>query len=253
MKWKTKISIYPFAILGIVLVLLCSCKKSSEENNNPIPGDGTIFNPGLTYGSMTDNEGNVYKTIIIGTQTWMAENLKTTKFNDGTSIPLLRNCNNWWDNIQTNPCYCWYMDDSIKYKNTYGALYNWYAVNTGKLPAAGWHIPTEADFDTLITFLGGEYIAGGKLKSAGSLDKGTGIWYQPNEGANNSSGFSGVPGGERYVIDNNMGGSGNWWMIIESSNPDVVGYFNLSSAYARGQLLRTFHKATGYSVRCIKG
>jgi len=124
MKQKTRIWIYFLISLAALLFLTGSCKKSNDE----IPGDGTPYNPNLTCGTLKDIDGNVYKTIKVGTQIWMAENLKTTKFNDGTSIPLLRNSNNWWDAIQSNPSYCWFMDDSIKYNSVYGALYNWFAV-----------------------------------------------------------------------------------------------------------------------------
>ena len=134
----------------------------------------------------------------------MQQNLKTTSYNDGTAIPLVTDLNIWY--ILGTPGYCWY-NDSIQYKNLYGALYNWYTVNTGKLCPTGWHIPTYIEWDTLMNYLGGLNIAGGALKST------TG-WNSPNIGATNSSGFTALPGG---IIDQNDGGFGEkgivgfWW------------------------------------------
>ena len=116
-------------------------------------------------------------------------NLKTTKYNDGTSIPNVTNDTSW-SNLTTG-AYCWYNND-VSYKNPYGALYNWYAVNTGKLAPKGWHVPSDAEWTTLITYLGGESIAGGKLKEAGTTH-----WLSPNTEATNSTGFSALPGGRR--------------------------------------------------------
>jgi len=122
-----------------------SCKK--KDNNNPTPS------------TVTDIDGNVYHIVAIGTQVWMAENLKTTKYNDGTFIPLVTD-STAWGNLST-PGYCWYNNDAATYKNTYGALYNWFTVNTGKLSPKGWHIPSDTEWETLITYLGGESLAGG--------------------------------------------------------------------------------------------
>ena len=138
---------------------------------------------------VTDIDGNVYQTVTIGTQVWMVENLKTTRYIDGTAIPLDTNSSTWGG--LTTPGYCWYNDSAI-YGNTYGALYNWYAVNTGKLAPAGWHVPTDSEWTVLTTYLGGETVAGGKLK-----DTGTTYWQSPNTGATNASGFLALPGGFR--------------------------------------------------------
>jgi uncharacterized protein (TIGR02145 family) len=152
-----------------------------------------IFNPDCTYGSMTDIDSNVYKTIEIGSQIWMAENLKTSKYNDGTSIPLVEDYN--WRNLNT-PGYCWYNNDAVKYKNLCGAIYNWFTISTGKLAPAGWHVPSEEEWATLITYLGGEQVAGGKMKESGITH-----WSIPNESATNESGFTALPSGERYYSD----------------------------------------------------
>ena len=140
-------------------------------------------------GTVTDVDGNVYNTVTIGTQCWLQENLKTTKYKDGTSIPLVTD-NSAWGSLST-PGYCWYNNDDT-YKNTYGALYNYYTVLTNNLCPSGWHVATEREWSTLVTYLGGASIAGGKLKESGTTH-----WVTPNTGANNETGFIALPGGRR--------------------------------------------------------
>ncbi len=150
-----------------------------------------IFNPDLTYGSVSDIDGNIYKTIQIGTQTWMAENLKTTKFNDGT--PLVNVTDNFeWEN-STDDGYCWYNNDASSYKTTYGALYNWNAViDNRNLCPAGWHVPTTPEWYTLKTYLGGESVVGDQVKESGTTH-----WVGSNSGSN-ETGFTALPG--RYPV-----------------------------------------------------
>ena len=119
------------------------------------------FNPDLTYDSIYDSEGNKYRTVQIGTQTWMAENLRSTKLNDGTDIPFVPDVTLW--SSLTTPGYCWFNNDSVGY----GALYNWYTANTGKLCPEGWHVPGDEEWTILTDYLGGKSVAGGKLKEAG--------------------------------------------------------------------------------------
>jgi uncharacterized protein (TIGR02145 family) len=191
-----------------------------------------------------DLDGNTYKMIKIGNQTWMAENLKTTKFSDGTTIPLVID-NAAWLGLNT-PAYCWYDNDST-YKKTYGALYNGYTVNTGKLCPTGWHISSDAEWSALITYLGGDNIAGGKLK-----EKGTIHWSGPNPEATNESGFTALPGGSRYsngfyfTIKN----LGYWWTSIEGKT--LNGWYR--SIYNRNSVVsRNYYDLTnGFSVRCVK-
>jgi uncharacterized protein (TIGR02145 family) len=137
--------------------------------------------------NVTDIEGNDYTTVTIGTQTWMGENLKTTKLTDGESIPKITE-NAAWPNLAT-PAYCWYNNDETAHKKIYGALYNWYTVNTGKLCPTGWHIPSDDEWKTMIAFLGGAE-AGNKLQEVGTTH-----WTTQNEGATNKSGFTALPGG----------------------------------------------------------
>jgi uncharacterized protein (TIGR02145 family) len=155
-------------------------------------------------GTVTDVDGNVYQTIGIGSQIWVAENLKTTKFNDGTSIPLVTDNTAW--SLLFSPAYCWYNNDELSNKNTYGALYNWYTVGTGKLCPSGWHIPGDTEWTVIEIFLGGPEVAGGKMKIPG-----TKYWKSPNAGATNSSGFTSLPGGLRgsdgsfdYIRESNL-------------------------------------------------
>ncbi|MFZ4572381.1 MAG: fibrobacter succinogenes major paralogous domain-containing protein [Bacteroidales bacterium] len=131
------------------LLILSSCSKNTDGNPAPIPG------------TTTDVDGNLYHSVTIGTQVWMDENLKTTKYNDGSSIPLVTDSIAWIN--MTTPGYCWYHNNAAAYKNTYGALYNWYAVNTGKLAPTGWHVPTDAEWTILVAYLGGELLAGGRI------------------------------------------------------------------------------------------
>ena len=160
--------------MGAFILLISSC-----SNNN-------IVNPAPTPLTATDIDGNVYHTVTIGTQIWMVENLKTTRYNDGSPIPFVTDSSSW-SNL-TTPGYCWYNNDTTN-KNTYGALYNWFAVNTGKLAPTGWHVPTDDEWTTLTTYLGGESIAGGKLKETGTTH-----WRTPNAGATNEIGFTASSG-----------------------------------------------------------
>jgi uncharacterized protein (TIGR02145 family) len=138
---------------------------------------------------VTDVEGNVYKTIKIGDQVWMAENLKTTNSNDGADIPNVAG-NSAWGSL-TTPAYRWFKND-VTNRETYGALYNLYTFDTDKLATKGWHIPTIAERETLAKTLGGEAIAGGKMK-----EKGTAHWFSPNTGATNESGFNAISSSTR--------------------------------------------------------
>lgn len=209
---------------------------------------------GTAYGNefhfltpVIDSEGNVYKTIIIGEQVWMAENLKATRFRDTNRIPNVTDNFSWLNT--TSPGYCWYGNDETSYKKLYGALYNWFAVNTGKLCPAGWHVPSEEEWLILTNYLGGEDLASGRLKEQGLLH-----WKSPNLGATNDYGFSALPGGFRTGLNTGsfraMGYIGWWWSQTES---DISWARNRTIAFdaaeiAKGKAL----KRNGYSVRCVK-
>jgi uncharacterized protein (TIGR02145 family) len=234
MKNKTQVWIYLLAVMGVLLQLTNSCSKSSD-NSNPTPPPITV----------TDIDGNVYHPITIGTQVWLVENLKTTRYNDGTPIPLVTD-STAWSNL-TTPGYCWYNNDAAN-KNTYGALYNWFTVNTGILAPTGWHVPTDTEWTTLTTYLGGESIAGGKLKETGSTH-----WRSPNAGATNESGFTALPGGHRDINGafSAIGDDGYWWSVTEYGSTGKVWYRNMNYNYA-GVVRVSNNKINGHSVRCVK-
>lgn len=214
---------------------------------------GTGYGTQLSFttpDTITDADGNVYNTVIIGTQVWTAENLKTTKYNDGSNIPLVTD-NTSWGNL-TTPGYCWYNNDAANHKNVYGALYNWYAVNTGKLCPAGWHVPSDTEWTTLTDYLGGESIAGGKLKSTGTIEDGTGLWHRPNPGATNETGFTAVPGGYRYVDGTfcNIGSDGQWWSSTATFSTDALCRFMLCNNNSVSSFY--YNKKKGNSVRCVR-
>jgi uncharacterized protein (TIGR02145 family) len=203
-----------------------------------------LFNPNLTYGTLTDNDSNSYKTIIIGTQTWMAENLKVTHYRNGDSIPNITDYLTW-DNLITG-AYC---DLDFKTYNsiTYGRYYNFYAIadNRNVCPV-GWHVPTDDEWTTLITYLGGETIAGGRLKETG-----TSHWSNPNTGATNESGFTALPAGElRASSFFDESARGVWWSSTSTSIDRALSHEvtnDSSIEYSFG-----WYKSSGYSVRCVK-
>jgi uncharacterized protein (TIGR02145 family) len=201
---------------------------------------GTAYGNQIVFTtSIEDNEGNIYYTIKIGTQVWMAENIKATKYNDGTDIPLVTD-NYLWAAL-TTPAYCWYNND-LTNKNIYGALYNWFTVNTGKLCPSGWHIPTHVEWGMLATYVGVS-LAGGKLKEAGLSH-----WQSPNSDGTNESGFTALPGGYRFNDDGtfyDLGYTGSWWSSFEGVSYQM--YYNRNDLYWFWAI-----KAYGFSVRCLK-
>jgi len=211
-----------------ILILGASCLISCEKKGSGLPVDG---------------DGNEYDTVVIGTQVWLKENLKTTKFITDVSLKLVTD-NSQWDQ-ESNPGYCWY-DNKSGYKDTYGALYNWRAVSIKTLCPEGWHISTIEEWETLINYLGGEEVAGGKLKEAGFTH-----WGNSNTGATNETGFTALPGGNRNWDGtfSSVGNSGVWFAF----SPIYNGYalFHINSQYTEISNLR-IPKEGGFSVRCVK-
>jgi len=198
-----------------------------------------------------DDDGNNYSVVTIGTQTWMAENLKTTKYNDGTAIPLVTD-NTAWVGMNTG-AWC---DNYNSSGTEYGHLYNWYAVSDGRnIAPVGWHVPTDAEWTTLTTYLGGESVAGGKLKETGTLnwEAGTGNWASPNTAATNETGFSALPDGTRLYYNGMFSGVsyyGQWW---SSTPPSTNNAWSRSMSNDTGNVIRnTGNRATGFSVRCVR-
>jgi uncharacterized protein (TIGR02145 family) len=233
MKTKNRFLFYTLIATGLILIMTNSCKKD-------------VYNPPY----MTDQDGNVYTSVTIGTQEWMVENLKTTKYNDGTPILLVTGRAAW---KRFTPGYSWYDNDKTTYKATYGALYNWYAVdsasNGGKnVCPVGWHVPSYVEWSTLTTYMGGDSVAGGKLKETG-----TAHWLYPNTGATNETGFTAFPGGLRSDDGsfNLIGSEGYWW--CETDYSPVYAYFRdllYFSGYAPD--FGDLNKFHGLSVRCLR-
>lgn len=194
---------------------------------------------------VNDIDGNTYNSVKIGNQIWMAENLKTTKYKNGTSIPNVTN-NEEWGRLST-PAYCWYNNDAPTNKANYGAMYNWYTVSTGNLCPAGWHVPSYVQWTTLTTYLGGIIGAGGKLKEAGTTH-----WDSPNTGAINETGFTALPGGSCNISwFANIRGYGHWWSSTEGGTYNA-GALYMSYLTSDVTISYNGYKYGGFSVRCLK-
>ncbi len=203
--------------------------------------------------SMADIENNIYRVVRIGTQIWMAENLRTTKDTDNNDIANVTD-NTAWSTL-TTPAYCWYANN-IGYKSTYGALYNWITVNTGKLCPTGWHVPTDDEYKTLEQYLGMASadldVWGWRGTDQGSQLKSASGWASGENGTN-SSGFSALPGGYRYAADGGFNSLGNlaYWWTASLSSPDIAWYRRLD-----GPNNNVYRAATsvrgGKFIRCVK-
>ncbi len=184
-------------------------------------------------------------TIQIGTQQWMSKNLDVAFYRNGDPIPQVTD-SAAWEGLTTG-AWCYYNNDPIQ-GNKYGKLYNWYAVNDPRgLAPQGWHIPSDAEWTTLETTLGGLSVAGGRMKEPGTVN-----WKSPNAGADNISGFAGLPGGYRgfYAEYVDVGTHGGWWSSTQSSFSEVWFRIIYSSVGSVGRL--TFPKRLGLSVRCLR-
>jgi len=244
---------------GVTISELLAAGVTILELFNANIGVGTMEQNGVTeqalidaglIGTLTDIEGNEYKWVKIGTQVWMAENLKTTKYNDNTDIPLVT-VNTTWASSNTS-AYCWYNNDEAVNKDTYGALYNWWVVNTEingnkNVCPAGWHVPTAAEWTTLTDFLGGNNVAGGKLKEIG-LDH----WFYSGGYVTNESAFTALPGGFRYSSGQffDIRFYGYWWEAQTTTN--INPYFWLMQTSSPGIYRQINNPTNGRSVRCLK-
>jgi len=211
-----------------------------------------IFNSSLTYGSVTDIDGNVYKTIPIGSQIWMAENLKTTRYNDGSAIPLIENDQSW--EAARTPAYSWYGNDPSTYKDVLGAFYNFYAVNTGKLCPTGWRVPTIPDYQALVAILP-PTDPGIVLKETTNTH-----WLTSPNPATNSTGFTAVPAGYRVTstggISPTAWGEAYWWTSTPITDLGLTtpnrGYVYVLTRYNDGFGGQSDLQYFGHSVRCIQ-
>lgn len=201
--------------------------------------------------TVKDIDGNIYKTLIAGNQVWMAENLRTTRLNDGTEIPLATSEGNEWANntvsASTSTLFSWPWDSSSVYKASYGAFYNGYVIKSGKICPKGWHVPTDAEWTSLTTYLGGENVAGGKMKAKGGK-----YWQTPNNDATNEIEFDARAGGSITDNGSNLDFRFNscWWSSTSDKSQYLwVRIINLNA----GMIIRsasTLH--TGNQVRCLK-
>ena len=207
-------------------------------------GSTMSFTTIATTGTVTDIDGNTYQTVKIGEQWWMAENLKVTHYRNGDAIPNVTNDTTWSD--LTTSAYCNYNNNSSN-ATTYGRFYNWYAVNDSRnIAPTGWHVPSDAEWQTLVDYLGGD--AGGKMKETGTTH-----WNSPNTGATNESGFTALPGGCRRYS------SGSF-----SSMRSTASFWSSTEYYTYGACVRTlscsysyvarycYYERNGYSVRCVR-
>ncbi len=257
MNIKLKIYwVYPLLIMVFLFQISFSFPKNDKKKVKN--RDTTI----TATSTVTDIDGYVYNTIKIGTQIWMKENLKVTKYNDSTPIPQVKD-GTAWNNLST-PGDCWYNNDKATYDATYGALYNWYAVNTNKLCPAGWHIPSDAEWTILENYLiennfnyDGATMGNNYAKSLAATTNWisyTGIGTVGNTDYStkrDSTGFTALPGGLRYMsgMFGYIGSFGYWWSSTEfyKSTAWIRAMYCYESAVYRNN----YYKQSCFSVRCV--
>ncbi len=248
--------IFGLMIFGIICMLYSGCKKDDE---NPIDLMNNMtyinFNQNLIYGTMTDQEGNVYKTIKIDDQIWMAENLRTTKYRNGDHITQVKSNEAWLKS--TTEAYCNYNNTkSLDTIATFGRLYNYYAVTDSRnIAPEGWHVPTDSDWNTLISYLGdgslekGDTIAGAYLKEAGNSN--WAVYTNANPVVDNRSGFTAIPAGWRALDGFGQTVNAMFWIYPEFENTvwirSLINGFPIVPKTTYNNLVNL-----GLSIRCIK-
>jgi uncharacterized protein (TIGR02145 family) len=243
-------------ILFILVFIGCTKEKSK-------PIDKSIsFNKDHTYGSVCDIDGNTYKTIKIGSQTWMAENLRTSRYQNGDIIPNIKEVKDWAKTNQGAYCYMneWFYEIDSTSKKIYGALYNWYAVSDLRnIAPVGWHVSTDEDWQKMESYLGlpdsellYEYGARGESSNIGSKlkESGTIHWPSPNSDATNESGFTALPSSARDSSGIGLGHDAAFWTT--SLNYFKVPYIRSLFRNDRGIVRGYENKSNGLSVRCVK-
>jgi uncharacterized protein (TIGR02145 family) len=218
------------SLLTISFLILNSCSDSNSPNNDSIT-------------SVKDIDGNSYQVIQICNSTWLKSNLTVSKYRNGDVIPQVSDPTQWAS--LTTGAWCYYSNDTAN-GPIYGKLYNWYAITDSRgLAPIGWHVPSDLEFTTLSNCLGGESIAGGKMKA-------TTLWDSPNTGASNSSGFTSLPGGVRYANGTFQfkGYSSNYW----TSTPNNTTVFFRNNVSVNEILYKGTdgNKNSALSVRCLK-
>ncbi len=233
------------SIMGLTGNILYYVRAYATNSAGTGYGNEVSFTTLSSSGTVTDIDGNIYQAVTIGTQVWMAENLKVTHFRNGDTIPNVTNNTTWYD--LTTGAYCSYNNDT-GFVGTYGLLYNWYAIDDNRnIAPAGWHVPSDAEWQTLVDHLGGSGVAGGKMKDTGTMN-----WQSPNTGATNESGFSALPGGFRGYSGNYYytGSNAAFWSDTEY---DRYGAWYRYLYYDYSGVDRYYYgKQSGFSVRCVK-
>ena len=242
----------------------CRIKAVNVGGTTYSPNDITFTTTQTTNTTVTDIDGNIYPTVNIGNQTWMAEDLRVTHYPNGDAIPHIID-NTEWANLaddNTSDAYCFYNNDNITGAGSWGALYTWAAamsdnaVSSSTNPSGvqgvcpdGWHLPSDAEWTELTDYLGGTSVAGGKMKETGTTH-----WNSPNTGATNESGFSALPGGYRYYYGTgafyNAGYLGGWWSATESSGTNA--WLRYLYYYDAEATRYSNDKSFGFSVRCVR-
>jgi uncharacterized protein (TIGR02145 family) len=248
---------FSFLLEGLNQTTEYYTKAYATNNYGTLFGSEIKFTTGLSpsFESVSDIEGNKYKCIKIGNQLWMAENLKTRKFNDETPISLIID-NNTWGNYPLSSKFSWYNNDSASYNNLYGILYNGAAVSSGKLCPVGWHVPSDDEWTTLEMYLGMSekqaVVENTRGTDEGLQMKTTSGWLEQGNGYNTSN-FSGLPGGTRVPLGSfgDAGKVGIWWS--STKDPQLNFLWCRSLLYNATGVSRTdVSMQSGCNVRCIK-
>jgi len=211
-----------------------------------------IDNGSCVYDGVMDIEGNIYTTVIIGSQEWMAENLRVTQYRNGNSIPNVVEVSEW--SLLNSGGYCYLNNDSLNI-DVYGNFYNWGAViDENEICPEDWHIPSDDEWQILVDYLGGDDIAGGSLKSTGSIENGDGLWFEPNVGATNESGFTSLPAGYRYFDGlYYLEGEGSYfWSSTERFNRGMAWGRTLINTYTWVSHYSFGYPGNGASIRCVR-
>jgi uncharacterized protein (TIGR02145 family) len=246
-----KLSIILVVCLVSTTILFTVCDEKDPDRTAPALNGFS----GET-GTVTDIDGNVYKTVKNGDQWWLAENLKVTHYRNGDPIPNITDQNEW-SNLTTG-AYCEYNNDP-SHVEIYGRLYNWYAVNDGRnIAPVGWHVPSDEEWKLVMLFGMSRSEAddteyrgtdeGGKMKETGTTH-----WKSPNSGATNESGLSALPGGYRHLTTSNYVSLGHFAYFWSSTEYNSGSAWFRTLDYDHSGVTRSYsHNQGGFSVRCVR-
>jgi uncharacterized protein (TIGR02145 family) len=240
----------------LCIIILIPMATAFATECGDVNGSGTVNILDVTYlisylykhgpapecGTVTDIDGNIYETVKIGSQVWMVENLKVTHYRNGDAIPKVVDPS--WTSLTTG-AYCEYNND-VNNVATYGRMYNWYAASDSRnIAPPGWHVPSDAEWQTLIDYLGGDATAGGKIKEMGLTH-----WNSPNDGATNESGFTALPSGYRSNFYYELGYDAYFWSSTEF---DIGAAWFRTLIYSNSAVGRySSDERYGFSIRCVK-